>query len=185
MAMSLSVSGSNTTNPFANLQALWQQTTSGAQSQSDPLSGLLSLLDQQGAATASTGTAAGGTTTSAASGTTSGTGSVSPQFGSQMLQTLLALQGNGSNAQSLAAQFEDGADNDPSSALQGQSSQSSQGGHHHHHHLNPNASDSNTNSATGTANSSSGSGTGSNLLSQLMQMQAQLVAPPAQSIATA
>jgi hypothetical protein len=181
--MSLSVSGSNTNNSFVYLQSLWPQASSasGSSSQTDPLSALLAELGQQGAGTTS---AASGTASSTA-GVTAMTGSTPPQFNPQTLQALLALQGNGSSPQSLEAQVDNGADgDDPLSALQSQPSQS---GHHHHHHS-MGADGSNSDStAADAANSSSGSGngTGNNLLDQLMQMQTQLMTPPAQSVATA
>ena len=47
--MSFSVNNSNSNNPFAYLQSLWQQgsSTNGTQSQSDPLSALLAALAAQ------------------------------------------------------------------------------------------------------------------------------------------
>jgi hypothetical protein len=184
--MSLSVNGSNQNNPFA-LQALWQQqasSASGTQAQSDPLSQLLAQFGQQGTGTTSTASGTGSTV----AGTTATPGSSSPQFGSQTLQALLALQTNGSNAQSLASQFgDDVTGDDPLAALQ---SQSSQGGHHHHHHhMGTNGSNAQTTGgAAGASNSStgSGSGTGTSGLNQWLQMQAQLTPPAvAQELATA
>ncbi|HTV38187.1 MAG TPA: hypothetical protein VMF12_17285 [Xanthobacteraceae bacterium] len=182
--MSLSVNGSNS-NPFAYLQSLWQQqgsSASGTQSQSDPLSALLASLGEQ----TSSATSATGATTPSAVGA-SPTGSTSPQFGPQTLQALLALQANGSNAQPLASQFGNATTgDDPLSALQ---SQSSQGGHHHRHRMSDNGTNGQTGSgASGTSNSSgqSGTGTSNNILSQLLQMQAQLApAAAAQNITTA
>jgi hypothetical protein len=182
--MSLSVSGSSANNPLAYLQSMWQQASSAgnSSSSSDPLSALLAELGQQGSGTAS---AASGTASSI-TGAMATTGGTSAQFNPQTLQALLALQGNGSSAQSLESQFDNGADgDDPMSALQ---SGQSQGGHHHHHSMDATGSDSSSNSAAAdTTNSSSGgsNGTGNNLLNQLMQIQAQLVSPPAQSVTTA
>ena len=180
--MSLSV---NPNSPFAYLQSLWQQQTSsasGTQAKSDPLSALLGSIGEQ--ATPPAGSAA----TSSASTAASTTSVASPQFGSQTLQALLALQDNSSGAQSLATQFGDATTgDDPLSALQ---SQPSQGGHHHrHHHMAADGTNAQTGSAASdTSNSSnqSGNGTGNNILSQLLQMQAQL-APPAvaQNVTTA
>ena len=57
--MSLSVNSSNSTNPFASLQSLWQQATSpSATAASDPLSQLLGAIEQQ-TASSSTSSAAG------------------------------------------------------------------------------------------------------------------------------
>lgn len=171
--MSLSVSGSNANNPFTSLQSLWQQqlSVSGAQSPSDPLSALLSALNQQAA-----GGAGVSSTNSSASGTTVAQ-STSPQFGSQTLQTLLALQSNGTNAQSLASSLDSGGNGDPLSDLGSQSSQGSQG-HHRHHRHGADSSDGSAGAASGDATSDPGgaNATGKNL-SQLLQMQAQLVAP--------
>ena len=185
--MSLSVNASNSTNPFAYLQSLWQQQgtpASGTQAQSDPLSALLASITAQASSTTATapGTAASSTATTSPSSTTS------PQFGSQTLQALLALQANGANTQPLAAQFGTTATgDDPLAALQSQSSQS--GHHHHHHSLAANGTNGQTSSAAADmANSSAGSssGTGNNALYQLLQMQARLTPPaPAQSTTTA
>jgi hypothetical protein len=171
--MSFSVSGSNASNPFASLQSLWQQqlSASGTQTPSDPLSALLSALNQQG----------GGGGVSSASGSnglgTTAAQSTSPQFGPQTLQALLALQSNGTNAQTLAAQFDGAANGDPLSALGSQSSQGSQG-HDHHHRHGADGSNGSAGSGSGTATSNSGgANAGGNDLAQLLQMQAQLVAP--------
>jgi hypothetical protein len=228
--MSLSVNGSNQTNPFAFLQSLWQQqgsSASGTQAQSDPLSALLATLGQSAGPTSSVNAP-----TSSGSGAPAISGSTLPQFGPQTLQALLALQANGANPQSLATQFADAASGaDPASAAQpGQGHH----GHHHHHTFAGNAggegngggqnllsmlagattqSTANANGSTTTsityadgssvsmttaasgasaASGSSGSsaggtnGAGSNLIEQLIQMQAQLLTPAApQSITTA
>jgi hypothetical protein len=175
--MSLSVSGSNATNPFASLQSLWQQASSASgasQSSSDPVSALLSALNQNGAG----GAAVSPTNGINASGATSGgtaTQSSSPQFGPQTLQALLALQSNGANAQTLASAL-DSAGNNPLAALGGQSSQGSHS-HHRHHHGADGASDSGSaTSGAATSNPSGGSAAGNNL-QQLLQMQAALVGP--------
>ena len=231
--MSLSVNGSNSPNPFALLQSLWQQNTSanGTQSQSDPLSSLLAALGQQDSASA---TAANATTatTSSGSGVTAPSGATSPQFGPQTLEALLALQANGSGSQSLASQFANATGGlDPGGSQQ---ASQSQGGHHHHHHhmgsgggsggmggiqnfmnmlagatsqttANANgstttsisyadgssvsmtsaASGTSTASDSTTASAGGASVSGNNLLEQLIQMQAQLVAPAATQSVTA
>lgn len=164
--MSWSVSGSNANNPLASLQSLWQQqlSASGTQTPSDPLSALLSELNQNGA---------GGAGLSSNSPAATAAQPTAPQFGPQMLQALLALQSNGPSAQSLASALDGAGNGDPSSAAGGQSSQSSHGHHHHHH-----GADGSAGTASGgpASNSGSGNATGNNL-AQLLQMQAQLVAP--------
>lgn len=181
--MSFSVSGSNTSNPFASLQSLWQQASSpsGAQTPSDPLSGLLAVLDQQvaGGPSSTTGATSSGGTATAPTG-------LSQQFDPQTLQALLALQtSGGANPQSTASQVANAANGaDPLSAQPSQG----QHGHHHHHHMGSgDSAQSTANDASGgstpsdTSGSSAGGGTvtGNNLIGQLMQMQAQLVTPAA------
>ncbi len=111
--MSFSVSGSNSNNPFASLQSLWQQgsSASGTQPQSDPLSGLLAELDQQGAGGPSS---TSGTTPS--DSTAAGSGSTSPQFDPQTLQALLAQQASGSMSTANAASGGSAAYNTSSSS---------------------------------------------------------------------
>jgi hypothetical protein len=193
-AMSFSVSASNTSNPFASLQSLWQQASpaSGTQTpSSDPLSGLLAGLDQQvagGPSSTSGATSSGGTATAP-------TG-LSQQFDPQTLQALLALQtSGGANPQSTASQAANAASGaDPFSAQQSQPSQGQHGHHHHHHMGSGDSTQSTANAASGdstpsdTSGSSAGGGavTGNNLIGQLMQMQAQLVTPaPSQIVTTA
>ncbi len=128
--MSLSVNGTNANNPFAYLQSLWQQTSgsSGAQGQSDPLSSLLAGLDQQGA---------GGTSSAAgtgSSGSTAGVFGSTPQFDSQVLQVLMALQAGGENSTGLASQLGNTIDaGDQAAGQQGQATAQSQTGQHHRH----------------------------------------------------
>jgi hypothetical protein len=171
--MSWFVSGSNPNNPFASLQSFWQQqlSTSSTQAPSDPLSALLSELNQQGA-----GGAGGSSNPSTATATQP---TSSPQFGPQTLQALLALQSNGTSAQSLASAIDGGGDDDPLSALGSQPMQSSHG-HHRPNHAVDGAGGSNASSGAASggpdADTGSGSPTGNNL-AQLLQMQAQLVAP--------
>jgi len=226
--MSLSVNGSNSPNPFALFQSLWQQQSSsanGTPNETDPLSSLLAALGQQ-----DTGSTASANATPSA--TSSGSGATSPQFGPQTLQALLALQANGSGSQSLASQFANAVNGlDPGGSQQAGQSQS---GHHHHHHYmgggggsggiggiqnlmnmlagatsqttaNANGSTttsisyadgssvsmttaaSGTSSASDSTTASAGgaSVSGNNLLEQLIQMQAQLVAPAATQSVTA
>jgi len=127
--MSVSVTGSNVSNPFAFLQSLWPQSSAagGAQAQSDPLSSLLAALDQ-GSQTSSAGLLGSSSSLSGASGSSNSPGA---QFGPQTLQALLALQSDETNPQALASQLTNEASGaDPSSTQIG----ASQGGHHRHHH---------------------------------------------------
>jgi len=116
--MSLSVGGSNGTNPYAALQWLLQQGSSASTSNaSSPISELLSALGQESAG----GSGASGP------GTAGGTSSGAPQFDPQTLQTLLAAQ---DGSQSVTAQpGGDGNPADPGATQQGQGPH----GHHHHH----------------------------------------------------
>lgn len=178
--MTLSVSGSNTNNSFAALQSLWQQasSTGGSQAQSDPISSLLAELGQQGPGPASATSGNTLATGPSAAATTAATTTSTP-FGPQTLQAMLALQTNGSNPQSMASQLEDAAnDVDPSSLL---SSQQTQGPHRHHHQMTADNSGATGNGATSGSSDASNASSGSsgNSLQQLLQMQAQLVAPPA------
>jgi hypothetical protein len=135
--MSLSVGSSSTNNPYAYIQALLQQEQSqgGATAgQSDPLSALFAAFNQQGPSATSP---AGAGSSPAAS---SPPGNTFPQFGSQMLQALLALQqtsGSGSPTQSPQSPSSPlGADGSPDTSGATSDSQQTQGqsGHHHHHH---------------------------------------------------
>ena len=142
--MSLSVNGSN--NPFSYLQSLWQQSSPASGSQSDQLSALLAAVDQ------GTGSASSPSVPASAGVPSGGTASM---FGPQTLQTLLALQANGSNSQSLLSQFADAAGGaDPLSVLQ---SGQSQGHHHHHHHMGSGSTDANG-GAVGADTSSASAG---------------------------
>ena len=90
--MSFSVNGSNANNPFAQWQALLQQDTSTSSSaQSDPIASLLAALGQ-GTATGATAPSGGAGSSSTSSAATSG--SSSPQFGTQTMQTLFDMQAN-------------------------------------------------------------------------------------------
>jgi hypothetical protein len=108
------------------------------------------------------GSLAGATTTSGAS---------SPQFGPQTLQALFAMQAGATNSQSLMAQFNGAA------GLADPTSDPTQG-HHHHHAQQADA-------AAGNGSSGSTSGSTNTLMSQLLQIQAQLQTTAPQSIATA
>jgi hypothetical protein len=184
-AMSMSVGSSSTNNPFAYLQALWQQeqSSSSTATQSNPLSQLFAAIGQQATgATASAGAAS-------SAGATSTSGNTFPQFGAQTLQALLALQssGNGSSPQSLWSQL--GADgstgtSDATSAQQVEQTTRGRDGHHHHHHMAA------PSGGTGSSASSSSAADGANVaggnrIEQLIQMQAQLLNPATtQSVAT-
>ncbi|HML08411.1 MAG TPA: hypothetical protein VK430_09845 [Xanthobacteraceae bacterium] len=128
-AMSTSVGAASNNNPYAYLQALWQQEQSnGATAQSDPLSQLFAAFGQQGTgATSSPGT---GSSTGAASAS----GNTLPQFSPQTLQALLAMQssGNGSSSQSLLSQFNAGGSAGTGDTTSGQQAHH---GHHRHHHM--------------------------------------------------
>ena len=128
--MSAAVSASGSSNPYAYLQALWQQEqSSGATPQSDPLSQLLAAISQQGGgATSSPG--AGSST-----GATSTSGNALGQFSPQTLQALLALQssGNGSSQQSPFSQFNADGSAGMDDTTSGQ--QAHHGHHHRHHHM--------------------------------------------------
>jgi hypothetical protein len=132
--MSMSIGSSTTSNPFAYLQALWQQgqSQSGATVQANPLTELLTTSGAQGAANPSTA--------DASTGAPSTSGNVFPQFSPQMLQALLALQtsGNGSSTQSLWSQPNADGSTGAGAAITGQQVQQTQHGrqgHHHHHDM--------------------------------------------------
>jgi hypothetical protein len=194
--MSVSVNGSNANNPYALWQSLLQTDSSASNSaQSDPIASLLAALGQgQGSAAGATAPSGGSSSTSSA--VTSG--SSSPQFGAQTLQTLFDMQANTSNSQSLASQLGGSADpDDANSSLQAQSSDG-QHGHHHHHHMSGTGdgstaapttaapSDGSTSPATSNASAGGANVAQNNLLERLIQMQAQLVNPvTVQNVATA
>jgi hypothetical protein len=128
--MSLSVGSSSTNNPYAYIQALLQQEQSqgGATTgQSDPLSALFAAFNQQGPSATSSAAAS------------SPSGNTVPQFGSQMLQALLALQqtsGSGSPTQSPSSQpGADGSSDTGGATSDSQQTQGQSGHHHHHHHM--------------------------------------------------
>ena len=130
--MSFSVNGSNANNPFALWQSLLQPDSSASNSaQSDPIASLLAALGQgQGAATGATASSGGAGSSSTSSAVTSG--SSSPQFGAQTLQTLFDMQANASNSQSLPSPL--GGSAGPDDSYSSPQAQPSQPGHHHHHH---------------------------------------------------
>src|SRR5208282_4418960 len=83
----MSVGSSNATTPFLSWQALWQQQLQTNETgQGNPLSQLLSVLDQQATSSASF------SATSSSISATSASGSSFPQFAPQVMQQLLALQ---------------------------------------------------------------------------------------------
>jgi hypothetical protein len=87
------VNASNTSNPYAYLQYPQQQAPSPTGStQSGPLDALLGALGQ-------------GTSASAPAGAATTSGSSSPQFGPQTMQTLFAMQADASNSQSLVSEL--------------------------------------------------------------------------------
>jgi Ca2+-binding EF-hand superfamily protein len=109
--MSLSVNASTNNNAYLYLQSLLQQgpqlsSTSGS---SDPISQLLGATDSQSASSASA-------TTPASSGAATGSGSTTPQFGTETFTALISLQMNGSatgagdSSQSLFSQFDTDGD---------------------------------------------------------------------------
>ncbi len=130
--MSFSVNGSNANNPFALWQSLQQPDSSASSSaQSDPIASLLAALGQgQGTATGATASSGGAGSSSTSSAVTSG--SSSPQFGPQTLQTLFDMQANASNSQPVQSPL-DGSTG-PDDSFSSQQAQQSQPGHHHHHH---------------------------------------------------
>jgi hypothetical protein len=182
--MSVSVNGSNANNPYALWQSLLQPDSSASTSaQSDPIASLLAALGQgQGSATGATTPSGGSSSTSSA--VTSG--SSSPQFDAQTLQTMFDMQANASNSQPAQSPLDGSTGSDDS--FSSQQAQQSQPGHHHHHHA-EGANDSST--AAPTAAAPSGGSTSSatsntagganvaqnNLLERLIQMQAQLNNP--------
>jgi hypothetical protein len=194
--MSVSVNGSNAQNPYALWQSLLQPDSSASSSaQSDPVASLLAALGQgQGTATGATAPSGGSSSTSSA--VTSG--SSSPQFGAQTLQTLFDMQANTSSSQSLASQPGGSTDSDDAnSSLQAQSIDG-QPGHHHHHHVSATSdgstaapttaasSDGSTSSANWNASAGGANLAQNNLLERLIQMQAQLINPATmQNVATA
>jgi hypothetical protein len=193
--MSFSVNGSNANNPFALWQSLQQPDSSASNSaQSDPIGSLLAALGQgQGTATGATASSGGAGSSSTSSAVTSG--SSSPQFDAQTLQTMFDMQANSSNLQPVQPPLDGGTG--PDDSFSSQQAQQSQPGRHHHHHTgganDGSAATPTTAAPSGGSTSSATSNTAgaanvtqNNLLERLIQMQAQLINPtPAQNVATA
>jgi hypothetical protein len=194
--MSFSVNGSNVQNPFALWQSLLQPDSSASNSaQSDPIASLLAALGQsQGTAAGATAPSGGAGSSSTSSAVTSG--SSSPQFDAQTLQTMFDMQANASNSQPVQPPLDGSAGSDDS--FSSQQAQQSQPGHHHHHH--PGGANDGSTAASTTAAPSDGSASSANssasagganvaqnnLLERLIQMQAQLINPTTpQNVATA
>ena len=208
--MSFSVNGSNANNPFAQWQALLQQdssTSSGAQS--DPIASLLALLGQ-GQGTSATASAGGAGASSTSSAVTSG--SSSPQFGAETLQTLFDMQANAADPQSAQSPLDGsiGSDNSFASPQAGGGPSlvgSADSGATSQTAINANGSSTTTityadgstvalttaapsDGSTSSASSNSSAGganvANNNLLERLIQMQTQLINPmTAQNVATA
>jgi len=198
--MSVSVNGSNANNPYALWQSLLQPDSSASNgAQSDPIASLLAALGQgQGTTTGATASSGGAGSSSTSSAVTSG--SSSPQFDAQTLQTMFDMQANASNLQPVQPPLDGNTGSDDSFSSQqapsSQQAQQSQHGHHHHHAggaddgstAAPTAAapaDGSTSSAT--SNTAGGANVAqNNLLERLIQMQAQLSNPATvQNIATA
>src|SRR3984957_5348485 len=190
--MSVSVNGSNANNPYALWQSLLQPGSSARNSaQSDPIASLLAALGQgQGSATGATAPSAGSSSTSSA--VTSG--SSSPQFDAQTLQTMFDMQANPSNSQPVQPPLDGSTGSDDS--FSSQQVQQSQPGHHHHHHAGgandgstaapTTAAPSDGSTSPATSNTAGGANVAqNNLLERLIQMQAQLNPATAQNVATA
>lgn len=194
--MSVSVNGSNANNPYALWQSLLQPDSSASNSaQSDPIASLLAAVGQsQGTAIGTTAPSGGAGSSSTSSAVTSG--SSSPQFDAQILQTMFDMQANASNLQPVQPPLDGSTGSDDS--FSSQQAQQSQPGHHHHHHAGG-ANDGSTAAPTtaapadgSTPSASSNSSAGganvanNNLLERLIRMQAQLVNPATvQNVATA
>jgi hypothetical protein len=182
--MSFSVNGSNAQNPFAPWQSLLQPDSSATNSaQSDPIASLLAALGQgQGSATGTT--AAAGSASSLTSGTAT-SGSSSPQFDAQTLQTLFDMQANGSNLQPVQPPLDGNTDSDDSFSSQ----QAQQGGANDGSAAAPTTAapaDGSTPPSASSNSSTSANVAQNNLLERLIQMQAQLINPvTVQDVATA
>src|SRR5580704_2523053 len=178
--MSVSVNGSNANNPYALWQSLLQPDSSASNgAQSDPIASLLAALGQgQGTTTDATASSGGAGSSSTSSAVTSG--SSSPQFDAQTLQTMFDMQANASNLQPVQPPLDGSTGSDDSFSSQ----PAQQGG-------------ANDGSAAAPADGSTPSGSSNssvdganvaqnNLLERLIRMQAQLINPATvQDIATA
>jgi hypothetical protein len=208
--MSVSVNGSNANNPYALWQSLLQPDSSTSNSaQSDPIASLLAALGQgQGSATGATAPSGGAGSSSTSSAVTSG--SSSPQFGAQTLQTLFDMQANADNPQSAQSPLDGSTGSDDSFSSQaggGQSLLGSAGsGATSQTAINANGSSTTTttyadgstvalttaapsggSTSSATSNTAGGANVAqNNLLERLIQMQAQLINPATlQNVATA
>ena len=198
--MAVSVNGSNANNPYALWQSLLQPGSSASNSaQSDPIASLLAALGQgQGTTTGATASSGGAGSSSTSSAVTSG--SSSPQFDAQTLQTMFDMQANASNLQPVQPPLDGSAGSDDSFSTQqapsSQQAQQSQHGHHHHHAGGADDGSTAAPTAAAPADGSTSSATSNtagganmaqnNLLERLIQMQAQLSNPATvQNIATA
>jgi hypothetical protein len=179
--MSFSVNGSNTQNSFALWQSLLQPDSSASTSaQSDPVASLLAALGQGTGVTAS----AGGASASSRSGTAT-TGSSSPQFDAQTLQTMFDMQANASNLQPVQPPLDGSTGSDDSFSSQ----QAQQGGANDGSAAAPTTAapaDGSTPSASSNSSAGGANVAQNNLLERLIQMQAQLINPATvQNVATA
>jgi len=210
--MSVSVNGSNANNPYALWQSLLQPDSSASNgAQSDPIASLLAALGQgQGTTTGATASSGGAGSSSTSSAVTSG--SSSPQFDAQTLQTMFDMQANASNLQPVQPPLDGSTGSDDSfSSPQAGGGQSLLGsadsGATSQTAINANGSSTTTTTyadgstvalttaapsdgSTSSASSNSSAGganvANNNLLERLIQMQAQLINPTtAQNVATA
>ena len=180
--MSVSVNGSNANNPYALWQSLLQPDSSASNgAQSDPIASLLAALGQ------SQGTTTGATASSGGAGSSSSavtSGSSSPQFDAQTLQTMFDMQANASNLQPVQPPLDGSTGSDDSFS----SPPAQQGGANDGSAAAP-ATAAPADGATPSVSSNSSAGGANvlqnNLLERLIQMQAQLINPATvQDIAT-
>ena len=180
--MSVSVNGSNANNPYALWQSLLQPDSSASNgAQSDPIASLLAALGQgQGATTGATASSGGAGSSSTSSAVTSG--SSSPQFDAQTLQTMFDMQANASNLQPVQPPLDGSTGSDDSFSSQ-------QGGANDGSAAAPTTAapaDGSTPSASSNSSAGGANVAQNNLLERLIQMQAQLINPATvQDIATA
>jgi hypothetical protein len=183
--MSVSVNGSNANNPYALWQSLLQPDSSASNGvQSDPIASLLAALGQgQGTTTGATASSGGAGSSSTSSAVTSG--SSSPQFDAQTLQTMFDMQANASNLQPVQPPLDGSTGSDDSFSSQ----QVQQGGANDGSAAAPTTAapaDGSTPSASSNSSAGGANVAQNNLLERLIQMQAQLINPATvQDIATA
>jgi hypothetical protein len=183
--MSVSVNGSNANNPYALWQSLLQPDSSASNgAQSDPIASLLAALGQgQGTTTGATASSGGAGSSSTSSAVTSG--SSSPQFDAQTLQTMFDMQANASNLQPVQPPLDGSTGSDDSFSSQ----QVQQGGANDGSAAAPTTAapaDGSTPSASSNSSAGGANVAQNNLLERLIQMQAQLINPATvQDIATA